>query len=178
MKLLKKLQKDKKFILVVICLVLALFLIPYLTIPGMILWWFVKTKRISRMVKIITISLVGSMFVLLVGMIVAAGIQNKDTKLIITEPVNNTTTKDAQIIIKGTYYPSDRTVLVNDERVSSINGRFQTTYQLNEGKNHIVVAIGGFFSFAIQKVDIIKIIYITQTTKEFSNIKKEKTKNK
>ncbi len=65
MKLINKLKKDKKFLVIILILIAATFIVPYLTIPGTILWWFYRVSKFSRKFKIIATSSVVGLFVLL-----------------------------------------------------------------------------------------------------------------
>jgi len=137
-----KLKSDRKFLLIVIGVVLGVFLFPYLTIPGIFFWWFYKTPKLSRKIKTIATAGVGGLFALLVTVSVIAYAKDPVAHLTVTEPNNQFTTESDQILIKGTYEPNDRKIWVNDKQVAASNGSFETLYPLIEGENKIEVEAG------------------------------------
>lgn len=52
MKIIEKLKNDKKLLLFTIGFIIATFLLPYITIPALILWWFYKKSKWSRRIKV------------------------------------------------------------------------------------------------------------------------------
>lgn len=142
MTIIEKLKSDKKLLLIVIGFVIATFLIPYITIPGLVLWWFYKKSKFSKKVKVITTVSVCSLVVISGILMVVAYSRDIEPHLNVLEPASSTTVKVQQITIKGTYDPVDRKVWVNGKVVITSNGSFETTYQLREGENKIEVTAG------------------------------------
>lgn len=139
----KKLKTNKKFLLIGICIVIFLFILPYITIPVVILWWFYKKSKFSKKIKIITTTSVVALLVIFSTAMVIAYTKDVEPSLSITQPSSlKSSIKAPQITIKGTYQPSDRRVWINGKEISVANGNFQTIYQLKEGVNTIDVEAG------------------------------------
>lgn len=144
MKIIEKLKTDKKLLLIVVGFVIATFLVPYLSIPGLILWWFYKKSKFSKKAKTITTGVVGGLVVLLMIFGFIAYAKDVEPHLTISEPGSVTTVKGQQVTVKGTYDPVDRRVWINGKEVTASNGSFETTYQLKEGENKIDVTAGNW----------------------------------
>lgn len=144
MKIIERMKKDRKLSLSVIGMVIATFVVPYLTIPGLILWWFYKKSKFSKKFKTFTTSIVGGLAVILMMFGFIAYAKDVEPHLSISEPTSATSVKAQQIDIKGTYDPSDRKVWINGNEITASNGSFETTYQLKEGENKIEVTAGNW----------------------------------
>lgn len=144
MKIIEKLKTDKKFLLIVIGLVLATFLVPYLTIPVLILWWFYKKSKFSRKFKTIATGVVGGLIIVLMTLGFIAYAKDIEPHLTVSEPASTTSIKAQQITIKGTYDPVDRKVWISGKEIAASNGSFETVYQLKEGENKIDVTTGNW----------------------------------
>lgn len=144
MKIFSKLKNHWRLLTIISILVILTFIVPYITIPGIILWWFYKKSRFSKKFKIIATSSVVGLFVLLVGWISVLYAKDPEPHLTITEPAIASSIKAPQITIKGTYSPADRTVKVNGSKIAASNGTFEYTYQLKEGDNKIDVKAGNW----------------------------------
>lgn len=144
MKFTEKLKTDKKFLFTVISLVIATFIVPYLTIPGLILWWFYKKSKFSKKVKVIATTGVGGLFILLIGWASISYANDTEPHLTVTEPAVSSTIQASQITIKGTYEPIDRKVWINGQEITATSGSFETTYQLKEGENKLDVTAGNW----------------------------------
>lgn len=82
---------------------------------------------------------------LFTSLIVYGGIaysKDIEPKLTISEPNTPLTIKSNSVVIKGSYEPSDRKVWINGNKISAMNGVFETTYALKEGSNNIEVSAG------------------------------------
>lgn len=144
MQIRKYLSKFKKkqlpgIILIAILLVLLTTLLPFIVIPGIALLWFYKGSKFSKKVKAITTV---SMVVILIGWVSIAYAQDPEPHLTITEPTVVSTTKAPQITIQGEFSPSDRTIEVNGQVITTSHGKFTTVYKLKEGANKIDVTAG------------------------------------
>lgn len=144
MQIIEKLKTDRKLLLVVIGLIIATFLVPYLTIPALILWWFYKKSKFSRKLKTIVTSGVGGLVVILMTLGFIAYAKDTEPHLIISEPTSTSSIKAQQIAIKGTYDPIDRKVWINGKEISASNGSFENQYQLKVGENKIEVTAGNW----------------------------------
>lgn len=144
MKIIEKLKTDRKLLLIVIGMVIATFLVPYLTIPGLVLWWFYRKSKFSKKIKTITTSVVGGLVVILMMLGIIAYAKDIEPHLTVSEPVSATSIKTQQIAIKGTYDPTDRKVWINGKEVPVSDGSFETQYQLREGENKIEVTAGNW----------------------------------
>lgn len=142
MKIIEKLKTDRKLLLKVVGLIIATLVVPYLTIPGLMIWWFYKTPRISKLVKILVSGLFGASTILLLIFGIAIYAKDLDPHLTVSEPSGNSKIQAKQITLKGNYDPPDRVVWVNNKRVPSNNGSFETVYDLQEGENKIDVTAG------------------------------------
>ncbi|HSW88828.1 MAG TPA: DUF3761 domain-containing protein [Candidatus Saccharimonadales bacterium] len=165
----EKLKKDRKFLGIAVCSLIGIFIIPYLVIPTLFLLWFYKTKKFSkRFKKNATASVLGA-FLLLVGWVSVLYAKDVDPHLTVTEPATTSTTKASQIIIKGTYSPSDRTIEINGQTIPTNHGSFETVHQLKAGENKIDVQAGEWkwtyvYLTVTREVPVIKkIITITPT---------------
>lgn len=125
-------------------IIISLFVVPYITIPGLIIWWFYKKSKFTKRTKVLTTSGVGGLFSLLIVFSVFAYANDEVPTLQIIEPENNTTIQSETITIKGTYQPPDRTVWINDEEIPSSNGKFETDYKLKVGENQIKISAGNW----------------------------------
>jgi len=143
MKVIEKLKANKKLV-VVIGLVIGIFLLPYLTIPGLILWWFYKKSKFSKKFKTIATTAVCGLFIVLMTLGIIAYAKDEVPHLSVTEPASTASIKAQQIAIKGTYDPTDRKVWVNGKEIAASNGSFETQYQLKEGENKIEVTAGNW----------------------------------
>lgn len=134
-------MKSKKA-LIIAGLVLATLAVPYITIPALVLWWFYKTPKLNNSAKKIATGVVSGLII--IGVVSGFVAYSNDTEpsLKVTEPTSNISTKAKEIIIKGTFEPSDRKVWVNGNRIVTSNGYFETTYQLKNGENNIEVSAG------------------------------------
>ncbi len=144
MRFFENLKTDRKFLLIVIGFVLATFLVPYLTIPGLIVWWFYKKSRFSKKAKVIASFVVGGALLTLVGLGLIAYAKDQEPHLTINEPHGNISVKAQQTVIKGTYEPKDRKVWVNGKEVNVSNGTFEMVYDLKEGENKIEITAGNW----------------------------------
>lgn len=144
MTIIRRLKTDRKLLFVVIGLVIATFVVPYLTIPGLILWWFYKKSKFSRKFKTIATSVVGGLIAILMTFGFIAYAKDIEPHLTVSSPASVTSIKGQQITINGTYDPADRKIWVNGKEVSASNGSFETTYQLREGENKIEVTAGNW----------------------------------
>lgn len=142
MKIIERLKTDRKFLLKVVGLAIATLVVPYLTIPGLMIWWFYKTHKISKMVKVIVMGLFGASTILLLVFGIAIYAKDLEPHLTVSEPSGNTKVQAKQITLKGNYDPPDRVVWVNSKRVPSTNGSFEAVYDLQEGENKIDVTAG------------------------------------
>lgn len=138
-----KKQRWIKIALIVAFLVATIF-IWYLTIPAALIWWFAKTKRISKKAKIISAITAGVLFLILCVSMSIAYYKDPTPSLQIQEPSDNATIKGHTVTIKGMYQPSDRKVWVNDKEITASNGQFEYTYDLNLGSNTITVVAGNW----------------------------------
>ncbi len=139
-----KLKTDRKFLLLSVGLIISTFIIPYIIIPGLILWWFYKKSKITKKTKIITTAVVGGLLVMLIIMGFMAYAKDVEPHLNVTEPAATSTVKVQQVVIKGTYEPSDRKVWVNGKEISASGGNLEYTYELKEGENKLDVSAGNW----------------------------------
>lgn len=144
MKIIEKLKTNRKLLLIVIGLIIATLIVPYLTIPGLILWWFYRKSKFSRKFKTISTSVVGELVVILMTLGIIAYAKDIEPHLTVSEPASATSIKSQQIAIKGTYDPTDRKVWVNGKEVTTSDGSFEMQYQLKEGENKIEVTAGNW----------------------------------
>lgn len=66
MKIIERLKTDRRFLIKSVAFVVASLVIPYITIPTLILWWFFKTPRFSKLTKSVVSGVVIGLFVLLI----------------------------------------------------------------------------------------------------------------
>lgn len=144
MEIIEKLKNDKKLLLIVIGFIIATFLIPYITISGLILWWFYKKSKFSKRAKVILTTVIGGLFTLLITGSVIAYSKDAEPHLNIAEPSLNTAVKGQKVTIRGTYEPLDRRVWVNGKEITASNGNFEYSYELKEGENKIDVSAGNW----------------------------------
>jgi len=151
MKIVKKLEelkvrvrKDNKLALIIFGIVIATFLVPYLTIPVLLIWWFYKKSRFSRKVKVLTTSTIGGLFALLVVWVTVAYSRDAEPHLMLSEPSESAVVQAREVTLKGSYDPLDRKVWVNGKQVGAENGNFETTYQLEVGENKIEISSGNW----------------------------------
>lgn len=144
MKIVEKLKGDKKLLLIILIFVIVTFVIPYITIPGIILWWFYKKSRFSKKAKVITTTIVGGLFALLTIFSVIAYSKDTQPHLNIVEPSSSALVQGQKVIIKGTYDPVDRKVWINGKDIGASGGKFEYVYQLKEGENKIEVNVGNW----------------------------------
>lgn len=178
-----KLKTDRRFLFLIIGLVIATFIVPYLTIPGLILWWFYKKSKFSKKVKLIVTSGVGGLLLLLVAWASVSYANDAEPHLTVSEPAANSTIQAPQTTIKGTYQPADRKVWVNGQEVSANNGSFETTYQLKEGENKLDVIAGNwkrahvYLTVTRQLTDVEKAAKITQSPTSVPTVTSKPTKD-
>lgn len=183
MKFFDKLKSDKKFLLIVIGLVIATFIVPYLTIPGLFLWWFYKKSRLSKKIKVIATAGVGGLLLLLIAWASVSYANDAEPHLTVSKPTANTTIQAPQITIKGTYEPADRKVWINGQEVTATNGSFETTYQLKEGENKLDVTAGNwkrthvYVTVTRELTDAEKAAKITQAPTSLPTATKQPTKD-
>jgi micrococcal nuclease len=137
-----RLKTDRKFLLLVVGLLLGIFFLPYIAIPGVLIWLFFKSSKFSKKIKIITTSVAGGLFAFLIAVSTIAYTNDSVAQLTVTEPTDRYVTESNQVLIKGTYTPTDKKVWINDKQIDASNGAFETTYQLMEGENKIEVEAG------------------------------------
>lgn len=92
-KFIKKLKTDRKFLLIVIGMVIALLLIPYITIPVLVLWWFFKKSKFTKRFKTITTICVVGVFILLIGLATAFSAKNLEQNQRIIDATKAPTTQ-------------------------------------------------------------------------------------
>lgn len=139
-----RVKKDKKLLFVLVGFIAALIFLPYLAIPALLLWWFYKKSKFSKRFKTVSTSIVCVSIAVLMTFGFIAYAKDEQPQLTVAEPQERTTIKAQEIIIKGSYTPSDRKVWLNGKEVSASNGGFETTYSLKEGENKIEVSAGNW----------------------------------
>lgn len=144
MELIKKLKSNKKRTLIVAGIILLTFLLPYFTVPALLIWWFYKKSKLSKKFKVVSTSIVVGLFVLLASIVLTAYYNDVEPSLIVTEPSKDVTVQSDSLIIKGKYSPEDRNVWINDVKIEASNGQFETKYYLTEGKNEIEIKSGNW----------------------------------
>ena len=135
-------KTNKKLLLQIILLILAVLMVPYLTIPVLTAWWFYKKSKFSHVAKVIVSWIFGGLILALIGYCSIAYAKDVEPQLNILEPEQKISIVSPQVTIKGTYDPVDRRVWINGKEISASNGSFETTYQLKEGENIIEVTAG------------------------------------
>ncbi len=131
-------------IALIIAFLIATIFIWYLTIPGLFIAWFLRTKRVSKKAKVISSIAAGVLFLVLCVSMSVAYYKDPTPTLQIQEPANNVTIKGHAVTIKGTYQPSDRKIWVNDKEITSSNGQFEYTQDLALGSNTVTVQAGNW----------------------------------
>lgn len=131
-------------IVLIIAFLIATFFIWYLTIPGLFIAWFLKTKRISKKAKIISSVTAGILFLILCVSMSIAYYKDPTPNLQIQEPTDNSTIKGHTVTIRGSYQPSDRKIWINDKEITVSGGQFEYAYNLNLGPNTITVSAGNW----------------------------------
>jgi energy-coupling factor transporter transmembrane protein EcfT len=171
-------------VIIVFALIIAAFVIPYITIPAfivfLILWGFYKNSKISKKAKIIIVSAIGGLFAILLVWFGVAYASEPQPSLTITKPTALTTTiKAPQIIIQGTFSPANGKVEVNGQDIPASNGKFSTIYQLKQGENKIEVETGNLkLAYADLTINRESSITITPTpTAKPTTVPVKKTKN-
>lgn len=144
MSIIQRLKTDRKFLLIAIGLILGVFLLPYLTIPALIIWWFYKKSSFSKKAKVITSAVIGSLFTILITASVIAYSNDVEPKLTISEPLTNATVQSQQVRIKGTYEPPNGKVWIDGKEITASNGSFEYNYTLKDGENKIDVSTGNW----------------------------------
>src|SRR3989338_5786889 len=113
MGIIERLKKDRKLLLVGIGLIISIFLIPYVTIPVVILWWFYKKSKLSKRTKTLVTSVIGGIFAVSIIWFGISYAKDVEPHLNIAEPASNVKVLGQQVTIKGNYDPIDRKVWVN-----------------------------------------------------------------
>lgn len=131
-------------IALIIAFLIATIFIWYLTIPGLLIAWFLRTKRVSKKAKVISSITAGVLFLVLCVSMSVAYYKDPTPALQIQEPTNNATIKGHTVMIRGTYQPSDRKIWINDKEITVSGGQFEYTYDLNLGSNTITVSAGNW----------------------------------
>jgi len=127
-----------------IFLIIATFIAWYITLPALLIWWFVKTDRVSHKAKVISGVVAGSVVLLFFGGTGIAYFTDETPSLRITEPTQDQVIKGATVVIKGEYQPSDRTVWINGEKIPAANGSFEFSYDLAMGENRLEIEAGNW----------------------------------
>lgn len=140
----QKLKSDKKLPLLFLVFILLSIPFWYLTVPAIILWWFLKKSKFSKRAKTFTTATIVGLFAALVIWFGIAYAKDVEPHISIAEPASNTKVLGQKITIKGTYDPSDRKVWVNGKELPASNGSFEYTFDLKEGENKIDVSAGNF----------------------------------
>lgn len=144
MTFMETLRKDKKFLFVVVGIILLTLVIPYIILPALFLWWFYKRSSFSRKTKtVLTVVIIGLFIVLLTAGVVAYT-NDQEPTLTVTEPESSAVTTSDNILIKGRYSPEDRDVWINGKKIQANNGSFETQYELQKGENTINVEAGNW----------------------------------
>lgn len=140
----RKLKIDRRFLLLVIGSIFAIFVVPYVIILVFILWWFYKRSKFSKRIKTITTAIVGILITLLVAGYLIVYSKDAEPHLNIVEPSSIVSVRGQKVAIKGAYEPTDRKVWVNGKEVEASNGNFEYSYELKEGENKIDVSAGNW----------------------------------
>ncbi|MCX6784162.1 MAG: hypothetical protein NT141_03835 [candidate division WWE3 bacterium] len=171
MKLVERLKTDRKFLLAVICVFLAILLIPYLTLPCLVIWWFYKKSKISKRTKIITTAGFGCIFALLGAWMSISYSKDAEPHLQLLSPALISTVQADKVVIKGTYEPADRKIWINDTEVTASNGSFEYTYPLKMGENKVEVKAGDWKRASVSLVITREISAEEKTRQEATNRK-------
>jgi hypothetical protein len=132
-----------KYFKIAIFIVLTL-IVPYLTIPVLLIWLFQKNQKISKKVKVITYALIGTLLAVFLAHSINAYSKDPEPTLEILNPKNNAEVQTDSIEIQGTYEPKDRTVWVNGKKIQAENGSFSSSVTLKKGENKIKIQAGNW----------------------------------
>jgi|WetSurMetagenome_2_1015567.scaffolds.fasta_scaffold14354_4 hypothetical protein len=127
-----------------ILLTLAILIIPYVTIPALLLLWILKRFNMSRKKRTILVTILVLVFIVIICSGFYAYEKDSNTKLSIIEPESEKSVQSSTIQMKGTFEPSSKSVWINGTRVNSSNGSFEYEYQLKPGKNKIKIEAGNW----------------------------------
>jgi hypothetical protein len=132
-----------KYFKIAVFIVLTL-IVPYLTIPALLIWLFQKNQKISKKVKVITYALIGTLLAVFLAHSINAYSKDPEPTLEILSPKNNAEVQTDSIEIQGTYEPKDRTVWVNGKKIQAENGNFSSSVTLKKGENKIKIQAGNW----------------------------------
>lgn len=144
MQIFEKLRSNKKLAALLVGSVLLTFVIPYITIPALLIWLFYKKSKLSKKVKVLISAGVGGLIIVLGIGFAFAYANDVEPHLKVAEPASTSAIKAQQVIIKGTYDPTDRKVWINGKDIKATSGVFESIYQLKEGENKIDISTGNW----------------------------------
>lgn len=122
-----RLKTDRKFLIKVIALVFAVLLVPYLAIPGIIIWWLYKKSKYSGKRKaIITLCVVG-LFIYLIN-ISPDPVKTLDSKKQMITPAAATT--DTPSETPKTQPENQFNIEVTNQIVKKIDGKFRYFFDI------------------------------------------------
>ncbi len=157
MKLLEKLRTNRA--IRIVTLVLLTLIVPYLTIPILLVWWFFKSG-LSIKTKIVVASVLAVVAFSLIVMGVRAYNNDIEPHLTIIEPQSDIHVQVSNLTIKGIFDPIDRKVWINGKQIKTNEGNFDTEAELKEGKNVIKVSAGNW------KRTIVNLVVYRELTEE------------
>jgi hypothetical protein len=177
----EKLEKKKpfwknKYFKIAVFILLTL-IIPYLTIPGLLIWLFQRSKKISKKFKITTYTLIGILFIGLLVYCINAYAKDPEPSLEIVSPQNNIEVQTDSVEIKGTYKPQDRTVWFNGKKIQAENGSFSSSVTLQKGENIIKIQAGDW-KRATVNLTVVRVLTPEELTKQEADRKIQEEKAK
>ena len=137
-----------KQLVIGVTLLIAIFLAWYITIPALLIWWLIKTRKNTIKTRltpnVIAVIIIGGLFFALFAGTGIAYYRDETPSLQITGPTQGQVIKNSTVVIKGEYQPSDRKVWINDKQINTSNGSFEFTYNLVVGINRLKIEAGNW----------------------------------